>query len=105
MGLATQHKKLEKNINLLAIGSFIAVAIGGIVEIAPLFWMNNTIEEVEAKIQEFIRGQIGDSFTPPEGGVLKLAFEGSPLANDATILDAHVADMAHVDVLAEEEET
>ena len=27
MGLATQHKKLEKNINLLAIGSFIAVAI------------------------------------------------------------------------------
>ena len=34
MGLASQHKKLEKNINLLAIGSFIAVAIGGIVEIA-----------------------------------------------------------------------
>lgn len=47
MGLASQHKKLEKNINLLAIFSFIAVAIGGIVEIAPLFWIDNTIEEVE----------------------------------------------------------
>ena len=47
MGLASQHKKLEKNINLLAIGSFIAVAIGGIVEIAPLFWIDNTIEKVD----------------------------------------------------------
>jgi len=47
MSLASKHKKLEKNVNLLAIGSFIAVAIGGIVEIAPLFWMDNTIEKVE----------------------------------------------------------
>ncbi|MEN3973045.1 cytochrome-c oxidase, cbb3-type subunit II [Sphingomicrobium sp. XHP0235] len=47
MGLTSQHKKLEKNINLLAIGAFIAVTIGGIVEIAPLFWIDNTIEEVE----------------------------------------------------------
>ena len=47
MGFTSQHKKLEKNINLLAIFSFIAVAIGGIVEIAPLFWIDNTIEEVE----------------------------------------------------------
>lgn len=46
MGLASRHKKLEKNINLLAIAAFIAVAIGGIVEIAPLFWIDNTIEEV-----------------------------------------------------------
>jgi cytochrome c oxidase cbb3-type subunit 2 len=47
MGLASQHKKLEKNINLLAVGAFIAVAIGGIVEIAPLFWIDNTIEKVK----------------------------------------------------------
>ncbi len=46
MSLASQHKKLEKNINLLAIFAFIAVAIGGIVEIAPLFWIDNTIEKV-----------------------------------------------------------
>ncbi len=42
-----QHKKLERNITLLGIFAFIAVAIGGIVEIAPLFWIDNTIEKVQ----------------------------------------------------------
>ena len=41
------HKRLERNVTLLAIGTFIVVAIGGIVEIAPLFWIDNTIEKVE----------------------------------------------------------
>ena len=41
------HKKLEKNITLLGVAVFITVAIGGLVEIAPLFWIDNTIEEVE----------------------------------------------------------
>lgn len=41
------HKKLEKNVTLLAAVTFVTVAIGGIVEIAPLFWIDNTIEEVE----------------------------------------------------------
>jgi len=45
--LAQHHKKLERNITLLAVFAFIAVAIGGIVEIAPLFWIDNTVEEVE----------------------------------------------------------
>ena len=47
MGFLRQHRKLERSINLLAIGAFVTVAIGGIVEIAPLFWIDNTIEEVE----------------------------------------------------------
>jgi cytochrome c oxidase cbb3-type subunit 2 len=47
MGLAERHKKLERNITLLAVGTFVTVAIGGIVEIAPLFWIDNTIEQVE----------------------------------------------------------
>ena len=47
MSIATQHKKLERNITLLAVGTFIAVAIGGVVEIAPLFWIDNTVEKVE----------------------------------------------------------
>ena len=42
-----RHKKLERNITLLALFSFVAVAIGGIVEIAPLFWIDNTIEKVQ----------------------------------------------------------
>ncbi len=45
--LAERHKKLERNITLLGAGALIVVAIGGIVEIAPLFWIDNTIEKVE----------------------------------------------------------
>lgn len=41
------HKKLERNITLLAVATFVTVAIGGLVEIAPLFWIDNTIEKVE----------------------------------------------------------
>ncbi|MEQ5787360.1 cytochrome-c oxidase, cbb3-type subunit II [Erythrobacter sp. NFXS35] len=41
------HKKLEKNVTLLAAATFVTVAIGGVVEIAPLFWIDNTIEKVE----------------------------------------------------------
>ena len=41
------HTRLEKNITLLAVAAFIAVAVGGIVEIAPLFWIDSTVEKVE----------------------------------------------------------
>ncbi|SCW35552.1 cytochrome c oxidase cbb3-type subunit 2 [Sphingobium faniae] len=41
------HKKIERNVTLLAALSLVVVAIGGIVEIAPLFWIDNTIEKVE----------------------------------------------------------
>ena len=44
--IAQRHKTLERNITLLASFAFVAVAIGGIVEIAPLFWVDNTIEKV-----------------------------------------------------------
>jgi len=42
-----RHKKLERNVSLLALFAFLAVMIGGIVEIAPLFWIDNTIEKVK----------------------------------------------------------
>lgn len=41
------HRTLERNITLLGLFSLVAVAIGGIVEIAPLFWVDSTIEKVE----------------------------------------------------------
>lgn len=47
MSVTEQHKKLERNVSLLGFGALIAVAIGGIVEIAPLFWIDNTIEKVD----------------------------------------------------------
>ncbi|WP_353216776.1 cytochrome-c oxidase, cbb3-type subunit II [Sandarakinorhabdus sp.] len=41
------HRTIERNVTLLGILSLIAVAIGGIVEIAPLFWVDSTVEKVE----------------------------------------------------------
>ena len=42
-----KHKAIERNVTLLAALAFGAVTIGGIVEIAPLFWIDNTIEKVQ----------------------------------------------------------
>ncbi|MBY3212127.1 cytochrome-c oxidase, cbb3-type subunit II [Rhizobium laguerreae] len=42
-----KHKVLEKNATLLLVGSLLVVSIGGIVEITPLFYLQNTIEKVE----------------------------------------------------------
>ena len=47
MSIIAKHKILEKNVTLLLIFSFIVVTIGGIVEIAPLFFLQNTIEKVD----------------------------------------------------------
>ena len=41
-----KHALFEKNSILLVVGILVVVAIGGIVEIAPLYWLKNTIEEV-----------------------------------------------------------
>jgi cytochrome c oxidase cbb3-type subunit II len=47
MAFLDKHKKIETHATLLAVLSLGVVAIGGIVEIAPLFYIQNTIEEVE----------------------------------------------------------
>ncbi len=47
MSILDKHKILEKNATLLLVFSFLVVTIGGIVEIAPLFYLENTIEEVD----------------------------------------------------------
>lgn len=41
------HAVLEKNSILLLVCALIVVSIGGIVQIAPLFWVDSTIEKVE----------------------------------------------------------
>ncbi len=47
MSILDKHVIFEKNTSLLFLGSLIVVTIGGIVEIAPLFYLENTIEKVE----------------------------------------------------------
>ncbi len=47
MSLWQRHQILEKNSILLLIGVLIVIAIGGLVEITPLFYLKSTIEKVE----------------------------------------------------------
>ena len=47
MAILDKHKILETNATLLLIFSFLVVAIGGLVQITPLFYLENTIEKVE----------------------------------------------------------
>jgi cytochrome c oxidase cbb3-type subunit II len=42
----SKHQVLEKSSILLLVGILITVAIGGLIEIAPLFWLGSTIEKV-----------------------------------------------------------
>lgn len=47
MSLWQKHAIFEKNSIILVIGILIVIAIGGLVEIVPLFYLKNTIEKVE----------------------------------------------------------
>lgn len=42
-----KHEIFEKNSILMVIGILVVISIGGIVEIAPLFYLENTIEKVK----------------------------------------------------------
>jgi cytochrome c oxidase cbb3-type subunit 2 len=45
--LWAKHKIFETNSIILIIGVLLVISIGGVVEIAPLFYLRNTIEKVE----------------------------------------------------------
>jgi len=47
MSVWAKHQVFEKNSIVLLVGILIVVAIGGLVEIAPLFYLKSTIEKVE----------------------------------------------------------
>ncbi|MGV7033137.1 cytochrome-c oxidase, cbb3-type subunit II [Methylobacterium symbioticum] len=46
-GLWKRHEIFEKNSIILLLGALIVVAIGGLVEITPLFYLKSTVEAVE----------------------------------------------------------
>jgi cytochrome c oxidase cbb3-type subunit II len=46
-GFLGGHGRIERNATLLLVLSLLTVTIGGIIEIAPLFWIENTIEKVK----------------------------------------------------------
>ncbi|KPV41405.1 peptidase S41 [Thiohalorhabdus denitrificans] len=43
-----RHENIEKNIGLMTILTLIVVSVGGLVEIVPLFYIDDTVEEVES---------------------------------------------------------
>jgi len=47
MSIIDKHKIIETNATLLLVLSFLVVSIGGLVQIVPLFYLDNTIEEVD----------------------------------------------------------
>src|SRR6218665_3930546 len=47
MDILGKHGIIERNATLLLTLSLVVVSIGGIVEVAPLFYLQNTIEKVE----------------------------------------------------------
>jgi len=47
MSLWQKHAIFEKNSIVLVLGILVVIAIGGLVEIVPLFYLKNTIEKVE----------------------------------------------------------
>ena len=47
MGLMNNHGILERHSLLLTVGILIVVSIGGIIQMAPLMYMHNTIEKVD----------------------------------------------------------
>jgi cytochrome c oxidase cbb3-type subunit II len=47
MSLWHKHAIFEKNSILLSVGIIVVIAIGGLVEIAPLFYLRSTIEKVQ----------------------------------------------------------
>jgi cytochrome c oxidase cbb3-type subunit 2 len=47
MAFLDKHKAIETNATLLLVLSFLVVTIGGLVQIVPLFYLENTIEDVQ----------------------------------------------------------
>jgi cytochrome c oxidase cbb3-type subunit 2 len=47
MSILSKHKIIETNATLLLVLSLLVVTVGGIVELVPLFFMENTIEKVK----------------------------------------------------------
>ena len=47
MSILDKHAILERNATLLLVCSLLVVTVGGIVELAPLFYLQNTIEKVD----------------------------------------------------------
>ena len=65
--LWVRHQTLEKNSILLLIGILIAISVGGLVEILPLFYLKSTIEKVDGVRPNSPLEQLGFNIYVREG--------------------------------------
>lgn len=75
--------------------------IEGLDQIGPVMvGPNDTIAQVELKIQEWIKENKGQDVMIPDGGFLNAGvnYDGKPLDQDSTLLDANVTDNAVLSV-------
>lgn len=75
--------------------------IEGLDQIGPVMvGPNDTIAQVELKIQEWIKENKGQDVMIPDGGFLNAGvnYDGKPLDQDSTLLDANVGDNAVLSV-------
>lgn len=54
-----KHEQIEKNSGLLLVLTLVIISIGGLIEIVPLFFINDTIETVKKEITETTRDENG----------------------------------------------
>ena len=47
-----RHEQIEKNSGLLLVLTLVIISIGGLIEIVPLFFINDTIEVVKKEVTE-----------------------------------------------------
>jgi cytochrome c oxidase cbb3-type subunit 2 len=62
-----KHELFEKNSIILLIGILVVVSIGGLVQIAPLFWVDSTIEKIKGMRPYAPLEQVGRDIYVREG--------------------------------------
>ena len=75
--------------------------IDGLDQIGPItVGPNDTIAQVEVKIQDWVRENLGDDIEIPADGFLNsgVNYQGKPLEQDTLLLDANVTDNAVLSV-------
>ncbi len=48
-----KHERLETNAGLLLVATMLSISVGGLVEIAPLFLIDDTMEKVKIENPNF----------------------------------------------------
>ena len=68
-----KHEVFEKNSIILLIGILLMVSVGGMVQIAPLYWVDSTIEKVKGMRPYTPLEQVGRDIYIPKAATIATA--------------------------------